>query len=258
MDLIPVWVIQSWTQSSLWVPFNSECSVIQILACADPNYQLCCARRVSWACWHSSVSHTNCSLSWKWPWLILRKISPALFTCQNSNTAVQVPDLSELIFSWKIFLAYPSRKVWNIKKIFIAWNFFSFYIPTSERKSGIAGKEGRDSEATQGNVCHESGGKLLLSRAVPVHSLVLQKPHQLCEFVSWFLLQSPCAWDEFSHCTCALMPYTLCHQRLGEPGPHAGTVGIPPPQPEKGWAHTFPIFLLYPGLMPLQNLPVWP
>lgn len=89
---------------------------------------------------------------------------------------------------------------------------FSFYIPTSERKSGIgweAGKEGTDSKATQGNVCDESGEKLLLSRAVPVYSLVLQKPHQLCEFVSRFLLQSPSAWDEFSHCImfCCL---TLC------------------------------------------------
>lgn len=40
MDLIPIQVIQSWTPSSLWVLFNSECSVILILACAEPNYQL--------------------------------------------------------------------------------------------------------------------------------------------------------------------------------------------------------------------------
>lgn len=146
MDLIPIWVIQSWTRSSLWVPFNSECSVILILACADPNYQLCCARRVSWACWHSSVPHTNCSLSWKWLWLILRKISTAPFTHQNSNTAVQVPNLSEPIFSWKIFLAYPSRKVWNIKKTFHSMELF-FFLYTDFReeiRNWLRGREERE------------------------------------------------------------------------------------------------------------------
>lgn len=40
VDLIPIQVIQSWTQSSLGVLFNSECSVILILVCAEPNCQL--------------------------------------------------------------------------------------------------------------------------------------------------------------------------------------------------------------------------
>lgn len=205
------------------------------------------------------LSYTNCSLSWKWLWLIVRKISPAPFTPWNSNTAVQVPNLSELIFCWKIFLAYPSRKVWNIKKIFhsVKRFFFLYTVFREEIRNWLRDGEGRESsKATQGNVCHKSGGKLLLSRAVPVHSLVLQKLHQRCEFVSRFLLQSPCAWDEVSHCTCALLPYTPCHMRLEEPRPRAGIVGILPPKPEKGRAHTFPIFLLCTGLMPLQNLPV--
>lgn len=90
----------------------------------------CCARRC-WACLHSSVSHTNHSLSWKWLWL--RKIRPAPFTRQNSNTAVQVPDLSELIFSWKIFLAYTSRRVWNIKKTFHSMELFFLFIYQLQR-----------------------------------------------------------------------------------------------------------------------------
>lgn len=101
---------------------------------------------MSWACLHSSVSHTNHSLSWKW--LLLRKISPAPFTRQNSNTAVQVPDLSELIFSWKIFLAYTSRRVWSIKKTFHSMELF-FFLYTSFReeiRNWLRGGEGRKGE----------------------------------------------------------------------------------------------------------------
>lgn len=48
MDLISIHVIQSWTRSSLWVPFNSERSVILILACAEPNYQVVLCKEGVW------------------------------------------------------------------------------------------------------------------------------------------------------------------------------------------------------------------
>lgn len=228
MDLIPIWVIQSWTRSSLWVPFNSECSVTLILACADPNYNLCCAGRVSWASWHSSVSHTNCSLSWKWLWLILRTISPAPFTRQNSNTVGHVPDLSELIISWKIFLAYPSRKVWNIKRTFYSMELFFLFIYQLQRgNQELVERRGRKGEIAK---LHREMSAMNQEESCFFQGLYqftvwFSKNHTNCDFVSQFLLQSPCASEEFSHCTHALLPYTPCHRRLEEPGPQQALWG---------------------------------
>lgn len=157
----------------------------------------------------------------------------------------------------KFFWLTLWESFWTQRKLFLflAWKyFFSFYIPTLERKLGIGletGKEGRESKGTWVNVLPFHCRKLLISRAVPVHSSVLQKTHQLCEFVSRFLLQSHCGslWSRAPMREMrfpAVLP--LCCLILLPPegeGAHAFTVEILPLQPEKGHAYTLPIFLLY-------------
>lgn len=237
------------TQNVLWFWFLPVLNLIT---------KWCCAKRVSGACWQSSVSHTNCSLNWKWLWLILRKISPAPFTPWNSNTAVQVPNLSELIFSWTIFLAYPSGKVWNIKKTFhsMEW-FFSFYIPASERKLGIGWevrKEGRDSKATQGNVCLKVGGKLLLSRAFQF-TVQHSKNHISCVNLSvGFFYRAHVAEMSFPTVLmlCCLTPGAIWGWRSPDPMP--ALWGSFHRSQRKAGLTPF-LFAFYTSLVPLQNIP---
>lgn len=165
-----------------------------------------CREGVTQDCWQSILSqvcsYTECSLSCKWLRPMLSKISPPPLTAHSlPRTSILQSKFQlslNLLSPGEFFCPTLWERFWTRGKLFLflAWNyFFKFYMPTLERRLGIgweAGKEGRDSEATWGNVLLFHCRKLFISRAVPVHHSLLQKTHQLCEFISRFLLQRCC------------------------------------------------------------------
>lgn len=203
---------------------------------------------------------------------MLSKISPAPLTAYllprtwilQSKFQISLNLYSPGKFFWLTLW----ESFWTQRKLFLflAWKyFFSFYIPTLERKLGIGletGKEGRESKGTWGNVLPFHCRKLLISRAVPVHSSVLQKTHQLCEFVSRFLLQSHCgslkqsphAWDEVSRCSPSLLPYTSATWRRRSPCIHCGDSSTAAREGPCLYSSYFPfIYLPYASLSPYKK-----
>ena len=167
-----------------------------------------CQGGVTQDCWQNICSqvcsYIDCSLSGKWLWPMLSKICCAPLTAHSLPRA-WIPQskfqISLNLFSpGKFFWPTLWERFWTWRKLLIPSIELLFLILYTyfgeEIRNWLRDWEGTDSKATWGNVWPFHCRTLFISRAVPVHSLVLQKIHQLCEFANKFPLQNHCGSSE--------------------------------------------------------------